>query len=89
MITIKDMFGIKDIINYIKFLRHKEELDRLIVKHLLSTNPKCIVCGFKYNTIECVYEKLPIISLGKKGNYKFVCNECRKEAIDKIFRGED
>lgn len=83
------MFGINEVINYIRFLRHKEELDGLIKRHILITKPKCSECGFEYNTIEDIYEKLPIISYSHgKGNYDFICNnnECREKAMDRLLK---
>lgn len=82
------MFGINEVINYIRFLRHKEELEGLIKRHILIKKPKCTECGFEYNTIEDIYEKLPIISYDRKNdNYDFVCNinECREKSIRKLF----
>lgn len=79
---------INEAILYIRLHRHKEELEGLIKRHILSTKPKCTMCGFEYNTIEDVYKKLPIISHNReKGNYDFVCNndECREKAINSVF----
>jgi len=84
---------INKVINYIRFLRDKEELEETIKDHILINKPKCSVCGFEYSTIEDIYEKLPFISL----NYRYtdtsfitlLCNGCKDKVIDKILRGED
>ena len=69
------MFGIND---YLRFLRHKEELDKLIIEHVLINKPKCLVCGFEYSNIKHIYNKLPIISHNIRKDYVLVCNDCRR-----------
>lgn len=70
------MFGINAVMDYIRFLRNKETLERLIKNHILIKKPKCHVCGFEYSTIDHIHEKLPFVSfIGK--DYKFICNNCR------------
>ncbi len=78
------MFGTQEMIQYLRFLRHKEELDNLMKKFILTK--KCDVCGFEFISIENIYTKLPIVSYTyKKDVFNLVCNGCRKEFINQII----
>ena len=81
------MFRINDAIQYIRFLRHKDELEIMIKEQVLSTEHFCKVCRFKYKTMEDIYKRLPMITrvMGKE-KYILICNNCREVALNKLSR---
>ena len=81
------MFRIDDSINYLRYLRHKEELEKIIKEHILSFKHNCKECGFKYKTIEDIYKRLPMITyvMGKE-KYILICNNCREDVLYKLLK---
>ena len=86
------MIRIQEAMEYVRFLRNKEELEKIIENRILFNKPKCNVCQFEYKTIDDIYEKLPLITyaiIRKKylleKEYVLICNNCRDKAIINLF----